>query len=72
MYSILARFAATGDTHTTNAKRLLCGWARHFVHRKFHINIGVVTRPGARICPGGPEHLPGLTRILSNFYLNIT
>ena len=24
------------------------------------MGIGVVTRPGARICPGGPEHLPGL------------
>ena len=31
--------------------------------------IGVVTRPGARICPGGPEHLPGLTR---TFYPDFT
>ena len=24
------------------------------------VPIGVVTRPDARICPGGPELLPGL------------
>ena len=30
--------------------------------RSILTGIGVVTRPGARICPGGPEHLPGLTR----------
>ena len=33
------------------------------------MTIGVVTRQGAWICPGGPEHLPGLfTRTLSGPY----
>ena len=31
------------------------------------ITIGVVTRPGARICPGGPKHLPGLPRLYPDF-----
>ena len=32
-------FAAAGDNHTTTAKRLWCGCARHFVPHKFHMNF---------------------------------
>ena len=32
--------------------------------------IGIVNHPGTRICPGGPEELPGVTRTLPGVRVN--
>ena len=40
--SLACRLGAKGDIHKTTAKRLLCGCARHFVHREFQVNFRVI------------------------------